>query len=430
MIASGDTIAAIATGAGVSAIGIIRLSGPRAIEIADGAFRAFGGTKMAQAPDRKLCYGELVTRAGVVDICLCTVSRAPNSYTGEDTAEFQCHGSPTVLAEGLRAVFALGARQARAGEFTKRAFLGGHMDLTQAEAVADIIEAQSAEAARNAAGQLAGAIRTKIEGIYESLLDVIVHFFAVIDYPDEEIDAFETEEYLKLLAETTEELRRMQATYERGSVVRDGVSSAIIGLPNVGKSSLLNALVGFDRAIVADTAGTTRDTIDEKLNIGGVLLRLTDTAGIRAAHDSAESQGVARARAAAAAADLVIAVFDGSRPLTVHDEEVVALAAGARHSIAAINKSDLPPAFGASALGASFEAVISLSARTGAGIDSFVRAVSAIYPAGSPSSAAGELITNGRHHEAIGRALESMGSAREALAAGITPDAALSELEA
>jgi tRNA modification GTPase len=359
------------------------------------------------------------------------VSRAPHSYTGEDTAEFQCHGSPAALAEGLRAVFALGARQALAGEFTKRAFLGGRMDLTQAEAVADIIEAQTAEAARNAVGQLAGAVKTKIEDIYRALLDIIVHFFAVIDYPDEDIDAFETESYLGLLEETLEELRRMRGTFERGAVVKNGVPAAIIGLPNVGKSSLLNALAGFDRAIVADTAGTTRDTIEERLNIGGILLRLTDTAGIRAAEDSIESQGVARARGAAAAADLVIAVFDGSRPMTEGDRDIAALAAGARRSIAAINKSDLPQVLDVSGLGTGFNAALCLSALTGDGIDSLAGAISALYPAGDPSPfAVGELITNERHVDAIGRAIDGIASARGALTAGITPDAALSDLEA
>ncbi|MDR1589201.1 MAG: tRNA uridine-5-carboxymethylaminomethyl(34) synthesis GTPase MnmE [Oscillospiraceae bacterium] len=430
MTGAGDTIAAIATGGGVSAVGIIRLSGPRSIEIADRVFRAFNSVRMSDAADRRLCYGELFgADGGVADICLCTVSRGPGSYTGEDTAEMQCHGSPAALAEGLRAVFAAGARQALAGEFTKRAFLNGRMDLSQAEAVIDLIEAQTAEAAKNAAGQLAGAVRTKIEGIYGGLLDVIAHFFAVIDYPDEDIDAFEAESYAALLDGARRELERLLSSFERGRVVKEGVVSAIIGRPNVGKSSLLNALAGYERAIVAESAGTTRDTIEERVSVGGVLLRLIDTAGIRAALDDVELQGIARARAAARGARLVIAVFDGSQELTEADRDIAALAVAAERSVAVINKSDLPQRFDAAAPESGFGAVCRVSALTGEGLDSFGDAVASLFPEGMPAPQ-GEIITNERQAEAIGRAAAAIEAAAGALSAGVTHDAALSELEA
>jgi tRNA modification GTPase len=423
-----DTIAAIATGGIVSAIGVIRMSGPRAIEIADHVFRPSSGGNMRGCADRLLRYGQLLRADGaVMDLCLCTVSRAPHSYTGEDTVEFQCHGSPTVLAEGLRSVFAAGARQALAGEFTKRAFLNGRMDLTQAEAVIDLIESETSEAAVNAAGQLAGVIRTKIESVYVRLLDIIAHFFAVIDYPDDGIDAFEIDGYVSVMDGAVESLRSLLGTFERGSVLKNGVPAVIIGRPNVGKSSVLNALLGYDRAIVADVAGTTRDTIEEKIKLGGVLLRLTDTAGIRDASDGIELQGVLRAREAAGTARLSIAVFDGSSSLTHEDAEVSLLSAGAEARIAVINKSDLPQVLTADDLPGDYDAVCRMSALTGAGIDSLISAAAGLF--GFRDVPSGETVTNPRHADAIGRALAGIVSAKDALAAGVTYDAALSELE-
>jgi tRNA modification GTPase len=429
MMPHGDTIAAIATGAGVSAVGIIRLSGPRSVEIAGEVFRPYTGADMASAPDRKLVYGQFFTPEGAVcDICLCTVSRAPRSYTGEDTAEFQCHGSPAALSACLRAVFAAGARQALAGEFTKRAFLNGRMDLSQAEAVIDLIEAKSETAARNAAGQLAGAVRGKVEAVYSALVDIIAHFFAVVDYPEEDIPDYDSEQYIRSLEDAQSALGRLLATFERGSAVKDGVAAAIIGSPNVGKSSLLNALAGYERAIVSDISGTTRDTIEESVALGGILLRLTDTAGIRDTSDAIESQGVARARDAARDSRLVIAVFDGSRPLTESDREILSLVSSADRRVCVVNKSDLPQRLDISELSVASAALCSISALNGQGLDTLADAVSELFPAGAPVSD-GELITNARHAEAIARAVSLIDSAREAMLSGITPDAALSELE-
>ena len=315
-----DTIAAIATGNVISAIGIIRLSGDDTLAVIDRVFRPSSGKAMSESPNRKLVYGALCDTDGqTLDLCLCTISRGPSSYTGEDTAELQCHGSPTVLRAGLQALFAAGARQALAGEFSKRAFLNHRMDLTQAEAVIDLIHAESAQEAKNAVGQLGGAVLRRAQGVYDTLADIASHYHAVIDYPDEDIEDFELTAYTAALTDSIAQLQRLLDTFARGSVLHSGVPSVILGRPNAGKSSLLNALLGYDRAIVTDIPGTTRDTIEERVTLGGVLLRLTDTAGLHATADPVEALGVGRALDAAGQAALAIAVFDASEPLTADD---------------------------------------------------------------------------------------------------------------
>jgi len=424
-----DTIAAIATGSGVTAIGIIRISGAAAIDAADSIFRSKSGIKMSEVVDRKLIYGELLGRDGcVIDICLCTVSRKPNSYTGEDTAEFHCHGSPVVLAEALRALMSSGVRQAQAGEFTKRAFLNGLLDLSQAEAVIDLIEAETESASRNAAGQLGGVLGKKIEEIYGALLHLSAHFFAVIDYPDEDIEAFELKDYKNTLAQAETALCTLLSTYNRGRIMKDGVKTAIIGRPNVGKSSLLNALLGYERAIVTEHAGTTRDTIEEKIRLGSLVLRLVDTAGIREAEDTAEKLGVARARDAAESAELVLAVFAGSETLTSEDEAVLKIAQAGINKIAVINKSDLETKADVSAVEKELGTASCLSSLTGTGLDALISRIEQLFEDGKhiPS---GEILTNMRQADAVRRSLESLRLAQEALSSGVTPDAVLTEIE-
>jgi len=425
-----DTVAAIATGGSISAIGIIRISGGEAITAADKIFRALSGTRLADAENRRMYYGELSgADGGLIDLCLCMISRGPESYTGEDTVEFHCHGSPVVLSETLRVLFSHGIRQAEAGEFTRRAFLNGRMDLTQAEAVIDLIESGTVLAARNAAGQLRGFIGVRLEAVYNALLDVISHFHAVIDYPDEGIDEFSAMNYLTALNNAHEELKRMLATYERGRVLRDGVPTAIIGRPNTGKSSLLNALLGYDRAIVTDLPGTTRDTIEERILVGGVVLRLIDTAGLRKTDTTVEKLGVERTLAALRGAGLVILVLDGSEPL--RDEDYNAL-----HSIpqnvpklVVTNKSDLPDALKQDELAELCPDYIRISALTGAGIDSLDAEIKKMFP--EPGTLlSGEIITNARQAEAISSAMDSMELAVAAIRASVTPDAALTDIEA
>ena len=439
-----DTIAAIATPALPSAIGILRLSGPGAVRAVDRVFTPFHGGPMGERPDRTLVYGALHDREGaVIDHCLCTVSRAPHSYTGEDTAELQCHGSPAALALGLEALFAAGARQAGPGEFTRRAFLNGKLDLTRTEAVADLIHAETPAAARQAAGQLGGALAEAVEEIYDELTGLCAHFHAVLDYPDEDIEPFEARELAAVLSGAAAKLDALAATYRRGRFLNEGVPCAIVGRPNAGKSTLFNALLGYERAIVTPIPGTTRDTVEERVNLGGVVLRLVDTAGLRDTEDAAERLGVERSRAAMERAELILAVVDGTRPPEKEDLEVLRMAAGTgKPWIFVWSKRDLPqnshavgcvvgwddgpaaPEGKRSTLAASVE----VSALTGQGMDQLERAVAALFPE-PPGSQAGALLTNARQAEAAGRARAAVRRGAEALAAGMPPDAVVADVE-
>ena len=428
-----DIIAAIATGHSPTAIGIIRVSGEGCFALCDQVFRAANGRPFPEQPSHKMVFGEMLdAESRVIDRGLAVRFPGPHSYTGEDSAEFHCHGSPVVLQELLSALFAAGARQAKAGEFTKRAFLNSRLDLTQAEAVVDLIDAETASAARNAAAQLDGGLRRKLEPIQDALLDVTSRFYAVVDYPDEDIEDIRPEQVAQALDSSAAALDRLLATCQRGKVLKSGVRTAIVGRPNAGKSSLLNALAGYDRAIVTDIPGTTRDTVEESVLCGGVLLRLTDTAGIRDTEDAVERLGVERSRKAVEAADLVLAVVDGSVPMTEEDREVLRLAARAPRWIAVFSKCDLldTKARSVGVIGRENApaASVSLSAVTGEGLERLEDAVAALFPAGEDTDS-GSLLTDRRQEEAAARARDAIRRAREALAAGLTPDAILTDAE-
>lgn len=423
-----ELIAAVATGGSRSAVGIVRLSGPGAADCAGAVFSAASGRPLREYPPRQLVYGALVDAAGeTIDRCLATWSPAPHSYTGEETAELQCHGSPTVLSLALEALFAHGARQAGPGEFTRRAFLNGKLDLLEAEAVADLIDAENAAAVHSAAGRLAGALSARVEEIYGALADLLAHFCAVLDYPDEEIDAFGAETITAALAAAEKGLRGLLDTYRRGRYLRGGLPCAIVGRPNVGKSTLLNALVGYDRAIVTPVPGTTRDTVEERCELGGVPLRLMDTAGVRETYDPVERLGVERSRAAMEAAELILVLMDSSQSPAEEEFSLLREAMELAPTILVRTKTDLPSA-PASAVGMEFPTTVELSARTGEGLEELEAAVAALFPMGA-GEARGEQLTNARQAGAVSRALEAVEGALAAQREGMAPDAVLTDVE-
>ena len=419
-------IAAVSTGSQISAIGILRLSGDGCASVAGKVFQLASGIPLQEAPNRKLMLGTLHDKEGrVIDQCMAVYTRGPHSYTGEDTVEIQCHGSPAVLASGLEALYLAGAKPATRGEFTKRAFLNGQLDLTQAEAVIDLIEADSADAAANAAGQVGGILQKKLTPVYQELTDLCSHFHAVLDYPDEDIEDFGLSAYAATLQKNAQTLSALLDTYGQGRILKQGVAAAIVGKPNVGKSSLLNALAGFERVIVTEIAGTTRDTVEETVLVGGVRLRLIDTAGIRETQDRIEAIGVERSRQAVENADLVIFVCDGSAPLTPDDQAVMDICCEKENAIALINKSDKGNVVVPSDL--PFMYVIPICAKTGEGLDQLADVVAMLFAGTSPCD--GSILTNPRQFDAIRRAHDAILRALQGLKLGLTPDAVLIDVE-
>lgn len=420
-------IAAIATGLVRSGIGILRMSGDGCIDLANRVFALYNGQALSSLPDRKLARGTLFDAQGrPIDEAMVFVSHAPHSYTGEDTVEFQCHGSPAVLTAGLSALLSNGFHQAGPGEFTKRAFLNGQMDLTQAEAVIDLIDAETADAAANAAGQVAGVLRKQLDPIYDSLMDICSHFHAVLDYPDEDIEPFRLQAYADTLTSASKKLDALLSSCRRGNFIKNGVQTAILGAPNAGKSSLLNALAGFDRVIVTDIPGTTRDAVEQTVTLGRHLLRLLDTAGIRDTSDTVEHLGVERSFQAAQSCQLAFFVVDGSKPLTPEDEAAMDAALQAPDAIAILNKQDLPCVIDPSEL--PFSYVIPVSCAKQAGLDLLEQALDMVFDDEAPCD--GSILTNARQADAIAKSRASIEAALSSLRLGMTPDAVLVDVEA
>lgn len=419
-----ETIAAYSGGALPAAIGICRISGEETFAVMDQLFRPLHGGAMSGGPFSKMRYGEVIDSDGrVLDICLAVCYRGPQTYTGEDSAEIFCHGSQAIVARILSRCYESGARPARAGEFTKRAFLAGKLDLAGAEAVADLIYAPSAEAAKNASALLKGGVSQQIRRMQTKIMDLLTHFYAVCDYPDEDIDPFLQKDAQESLEEIARELERLFAGYERSRTLTEGLPVTILGKPNVGKSSLLNALAGYDRAIVTEEAGTTRDIVTETISCGGTLLRLSDTAGLRSAESLAERIGVEKAKESAAQSAVLLCVFDASRPLEADDETVLHQARG-KTACAIVNKTDLCGEIAPEIRGA-FETIFPISAQTGRGIEPLVEWLAGLAkPAGDEV-----LVTSARQAELMRRAAQDCRRAAESAALGMTADAFLSDAE-
>ncbi|MGD0281020.1 MAG: tRNA uridine-5-carboxymethylaminomethyl(34) synthesis GTPase MnmE [Dissulfurispiraceae bacterium] len=415
MIYPDDTIAAIATPIGEGGIGIIRLSGNDSVDIADRIFAARGAKKLKDAASHTITYGFIVDPAQgeKIDEVLVTVMRAPRTYTKEDVVEINCHGGILPLKRVLGLLLREGARMAEPGEFTKRAFLNGRIDLSQAEAVIDIIKARSAEAERLALAQLEGKLSTRITDLQDRLFTLCAYVEAQIDFPEDELDTVRTDKVIGTMKVINEELSRLSEGYEAGRYFRDGVATAIVGKPNVGKSSLLNALLEKDRAIVTEMPGTTRDVIEDTLNINGLPLRIMDTAGIRETHNLAEAEGIKRSLRAIEGADIVIAVLDSSMPVDNADEELLGAVADKR-TVVLINKCDIrSPEF---TLPAGSINVVEASALTGEGIkelkDMIYRmSVSSVCHRDSEVP----LVTNIRHKHSLDLASQALTEAIKSL---------------
>ena len=414
-LTNADTIAAIATPAGPGALGIVRLSGPEACAIAGRVFRSGTGDP-ASFESHTVHFGRVATDGETLDTVLLTVMRAPRSYTGEDTVELSCHGGRVVLRRVLGAVVAAGARPAEPGEFTRRAFLNGKIDLAQAEAVQELIAAESELGARVAAEQLQGRLSAEIGALRDGLVEVLAEIEAAIDFPDEGIELADRAVLVGRLGSLRERAAAFLGTFEEGRRVREGVRVVIAGKPNVGKSSLLNALLDEERAIVTEHPGTTRDVLRESLVCQGVALRVADTAGIREPRDAAEAEGVRRSREALREADLVLFVLDGAAPIDERDFEIAGRLKK-RPFITVINKMDLPQHADFDMLDPRLLgcATVHTSALERTGLDALKDAVvEAAWPSGLPSSDAA-VVTRVRHRDALARAEAAMAETVTAL---------------
>jgi tRNA modification GTPase len=403
-----DTIAAISTPAGRGGIGIVRLSGPEAAAIATQLVRLRQPLEHGRARLVDVLDG-IGDEAERIDEALVTWFQAPHSYTAEDVVEIAAHGSPVVLDLLLRRALELGARLAEPGEFTQRAFLAGRLDLTQAEAVRDLIEAQTLTQARQAASQLGGALSQRVAPTKQALVELIALLEAGIDFAEDDVDVTPQAEIARRIGELTPGLKALEASYGRGRIVHDGLTLAIVGRPNAGKSSLFNRLVERERAIVTATPGTTRDTVTERISLGGIPLELVDTAGLREGHEEAEKLGIARSREALADAGLVLVVLDATQPLNDEERRLLEVVEG-RPALVAVNKSDL-------AAGEAIERVVGdgmvrTSALTGEGIQELRARILALATGGAAAEPG--MLTSLRHHQAITTALGALGDAAQA----------------
>lgn len=416
-----STIAAISTGQAAGGIGIVRISGENALSVADRIFKSVSGLKLKELSGYRAALGTVFLDEKPVDEAIATVFRAPKSYTGEDVVELSCHGGLYVTRQVLRAALSAGAVAAEPGEFTKRAFLNGKMDLTKAEAVMSIISAQGEQAKAAALGTLDGLLYRKISGISGELKGLAASLAAWVDYPDEEIEDLPDNKILSVLENAASSLSDLIARFDSGRAVLEGVDTAIVGKPNVGKSTLMNLLTGTEKSIVTEIAGTTRDIVEETAVVGGVVLRLCDTAGLRETDDKVESIGVARAKQKLETATLILAVFDASAPLEEQDKALFPFCKE-KHAIAIVNKTDLPTKLDTKILDTVFNKVVYISAKENNGLQSLEQAIAEVLGTAAFDSSAATLM-NERQLACCSAALDAVKEAHDALALGVTRDA-------
>ncbi|MBM7693572.1 tRNA modification GTPase [Peribacillus deserti] len=421
-----DTITAISTPMGEGAIAIVRLSGDEALAIADRVYRGPGGKLLSEVNSHTIHYGNLIDpkTQKVVEEVMVTVMRGPKTFTREDVVEINCHGGLVSVNRVLQLVLANGARLAEPGEFTKRAFLNGRIDLSQAEAVMDLIRAKTDRAMNVALGQMEGRLSKLIRELRQEILETLAHVEVNIDYPEyDDVEEMTHGIFMQRAAHVKSELERLLRTSEQGKILREGLSTVIIGRPNVGKSSLLNSLVHENKAIVTDIPGTTRDVIEEYVNVRGVPLRLLDTAGIRETEDIVERIGVERSRAVLKDADLILLVLNNSDELTVEDEQLFQITEG-MDVIVIINKMDLPSKIDIDKVKdlAKNRSIVTTSLLEDQGVDELEEAISSLFFAGSLEAGDMTYVSNSRHIALISQALTAITDAMEAIEAGTPID--------
>lgn len=422
-----STIAAISTAQGEGGIGVIRISGDNAIEVADRVFKNINGRKLCDMKGYTAAYGKIVNNSEEIDEAVALVYRKPHSYTGEDIVELSCHGGIYITKQVLRTVLENGAVPAQAGEFTKRAFLNGKIDLTEAESVMDIISAKSRSAARAALFVKDGALRRKIDGVKNDLLAQAAHLSAWADYPEEDIAEVSDDELLSTCNNAVNVLGNLLASYDSGQAVKQGIDTVIAGRPNVGKSTLMNLLSGYEKSIVTDIPGTTRDVVEDTVVLGDVILRLSDTAGLRDTDDTVERIGVDRAKKRLEQCGLLLAVFDNNRELNDDDMQLINSAKDVP-CVAVINKTDLENKIDIEIIKSNIKYIVYISALNGNGREELIKAVEEIAGTSKLNPSEG-ILSNERQRTAVVNALKSVREAKTALEVGFTYDAVTVSLE-
>lgn len=417
------TIAAISTAMSASGIGIVRISGPEALEVVSRIYRSKGGKKkIKEVNTHTIHYGYIYDNEELIDEVLVMVMHAPRTFTGEDTVEIDCHGGVYAMKRVLETVIKNGAKIAAPGEFTKRAFLNGRLDLSQAEAVMDVIQAKNEYALKSSMDQLRGSVHRAIQEIRSSLIYHIAYIESALDDPEHiSLDGY-PQELLKIVDKEQEEIENLLKTASDGKIIQEGIKTVILGKPNAGKSSLLNVLVGENRAIVTDIAGTTRDILEEYITLHGITLKMVDTAGIRETEDIVEKIGVGRAKDIAMDADLILYVVDSSTPLDENDEQIISMLEG-KKAIVLYNKTDLSPVVDIQELKTrTGHSVIPISAKEETGIRELEEKIKSLFFSGSIIFNDEVYITNARHKEALEEAASSLRLVRQSIELGMPED--------